>query len=72
MPGYAAQDIVDQASEHDCDLILMGTHGRTGLKRFLIGSVAEKVVRRTPCPVFIVKSFGSPIVDNEAAFEDEE
>lgn len=68
MPGYAAQDIVDQASEHDCDLILMGTHGRTGLKRFLIGSVAEKVVRRTPCPVFIVKSFGAPIVDNEATF----
>lgn len=67
--GYAAHDIVEKATELDCDLILMGTHGRTGLKRFLIGSVAEKVVRRTPCPVFIVKSFGTPIVDNEAAFD---
>lgn len=69
MPGYAAQDIIEKATELDCDLIMMGTHGRTGLKRFLIGSVAEKVVRRTPCPVFIVKSFGAPIVDNEAMFD---
>lgn len=67
--GYAAHDIVEQATELDCDLIMMGTHGRTGLKRFLIGSVAEKVVRRTPCPVFIVKSFGASIVDNEALFD---
>lgn len=62
--GYAAEDIVHTAKELKADLILMGTHGRTGLRRFLIGSVAEKVVRRTPCPVFIVKNFGSSVVDD--------
>ena len=40
----------------------MATHGRTGLQRFLIGSVAEKVVRSAPCPVFTVKSFGKSLV----------
>lgn len=65
--GYAAQDIVHSANELNADLILMGTHGRTGLRRFLIGSVAEKVVRRTPCPVFIVKNFGPSVVDDPEA-----
>ena len=38
-----------------CDLIVIGTHGRTGLKHVLIGSVAEKVVRHAPCPVLVVR-----------------
>ena len=64
--GYAAHDIVDFAAENDAGLIVMATHGRTGLKRFLIGSVAEKVMRTAPCPVFTLKSFGhSLIADNE-------
>lgn len=60
--GYAARDIVDFAEQQETDLIVMATHGRTGLDRFFIGSVAEKVVRRAPCPVFTVKSFGKSLV----------
>jgi len=62
LAGYAARDIVDFAEEHTADLIVMATHGRTGLQRFLIGSVTEKVVRSAPCPVFTVKSFGKSLV----------
>jgi nucleotide-binding universal stress UspA family protein len=62
LSGYAARDIVDFASEHAADLVVMATHGRTGLERFLIGSVTEKVVRSAPCPVFTVKSFGTSLV----------
>jgi nucleotide-binding universal stress UspA family protein len=40
------------------DLVVMATHGRTGLKRFALGSVAEKVVQHAPCPVLVVKPFG--------------
>jgi len=73
LAGYAARDIVDFAEEHAADLIVMATHGRTGLQRFLIGSVAEKVVRSAPCPVFTVKSFGKSLVSrrgDEEAGED--
>lgn len=62
LSGYAARDIVDFATEHTADLVVMATHGRTGLQRFLIGSVTEKVVRSAPCPVFTVKSFGASLV----------
>ncbi|MBN2450659.1 MAG: universal stress protein [Lentisphaeria bacterium] len=47
--------IVRTAREHEVDLIVMGTHGRTGLAHVLMGSVAEKVVRKAPCPVLTVK-----------------
>ncbi len=50
-----APAIIDYAAEHDMDLIVMGTHGRRGVRRLLIGSVAEEVVRRAPCPVFTVR-----------------
>jgi nucleotide-binding universal stress UspA family protein len=49
--GDPAGEIVRAAREHGCDLIVMGTHGRTGLGRLLLGSVAEQVVRKAPCPV---------------------
>ena len=42
--------------ETNCDLIVMATHGRTGMKRFVLGSVAEAVVRRARCPVLLVKT----------------
>ena len=48
--------ICDYAEKHGIDLIVIGTHGRTGLNRFLIGSVAEKVVRHTRCPVLVIPS----------------
>ena len=44
------------AREAPCDLIIMGTHGRTGLKHALLGSVTEKVVRTAPCPVLTVRT----------------
>ena len=52
--GHAASVIVDQAVERSADLIVMGTHGRTGFSRLLMGSVAEKVVRQAPCPVLTI------------------
>jgi nucleotide-binding universal stress UspA family protein len=53
--GDAATGILQVAQERSCDLIVMGSHGRTGLGRLLLGSVAEQVVRKAPCPVLIVK-----------------
>ena len=53
--GNPADEIVQIAAEENVDLIVMGTHGRTGLKRFLMGSVAEAVVRKAKCPVLTVK-----------------
>jgi nucleotide-binding universal stress UspA family protein len=53
--GDAAEKIVEHAGRLDADLIVLGTHGRTGLKRLLIGSVAEKVVRLASCPVLVVR-----------------
>lgn len=50
----AASAILDYAAEHGIDLIVMGTHGRRGLRRLLLGSVAEEVVRLAPCPVLTV------------------
>ncbi len=54
--GFAATEIVRVAREVPCDLIVMGTHGRTGLGRLLLGSVAEHVLRKAPCPVLTVKA----------------
>jgi nucleotide-binding universal stress UspA family protein len=54
--GDAFEAILDAAEEHRADLIVLATHGRTGLKRLLIGNVAEKVVRHAACPVLIVKA----------------
>ncbi|MCI0361795.1 MAG: universal stress protein [Planctomycetaceae bacterium] len=53
--GDPAEAIVQLADADHVDLIVMGTHGRTGLSRLLMGSVAEAVVRRAPCPVLTVK-----------------
>jgi nucleotide-binding universal stress UspA family protein len=55
-PGLAAQMIVACAEEEHADLIVIGTHGKTGVKRILFGSVAEKVVRTASCPVLTIKS----------------
>jgi nucleotide-binding universal stress UspA family protein len=47
--------IVDEAKEWDADLIVMGSHGRTGLTRLLLGSVAQAVVAHAPCSVEVVR-----------------
>lgn len=54
--GAPAVEILKECDEERYDLIVMGTHGRTGLKHVLIGSVAEKIVRKAPCPVLTIRS----------------
>ncbi len=54
--GDAPDEILRLAQSLPCDLIVMGTHGRTGLSRLLAGSVAEEVLRNAPCPVLAVKT----------------
>jgi nucleotide-binding universal stress UspA family protein len=53
--GDPATAIVETADNEHADLIVMGTHGRTGLTRLLMGSVAESVVRKAKCPVLTIK-----------------
>ncbi len=54
--GYAATAIVEEATERGADLIVIGTHGLSGLKHLLLGSIAERVVQKAPCPVLTVKA----------------
>jgi nucleotide-binding universal stress UspA family protein len=53
--GTPFVEIVRYAREHDIDLIVVGSHGRTGIAHVLMGSVAERVVRKAPCPVLTVR-----------------
>jgi nucleotide-binding universal stress UspA family protein len=53
--GNDAEEILDHAAQKDIDIVAMTTHGRGGVKRFLLGSVAEKVLRHSPKPVFLVR-----------------
>ena len=54
--GSVADAIVSEAARLDCDLIVLGTHGRRGLRRLTLGSDAELVVRHSPVPVMLVRS----------------
>ncbi len=54
--GNPAELIVERARDGGYDLLVLGTHGRTGVQHFFIGSVAEKVVRLAPCPVLTVRT----------------
>ncbi len=56
--GNPAYEIVELAAREHYDLIVMGTHGRTGIAHALVGSTAEKVVRRAACPVLTVRAKG--------------
>jgi nucleotide-binding universal stress UspA family protein len=60
--GVAFTEIVRVAREKGYDLIVMGTHGRTGLKHALMGSVAEKVVRKAPCAVLTTRDAAQEFV----------
>ena len=53
--GSPAQTITEYATDNDVDLVVMGTHGRTGLDRYLLGSVTERVVRTSSVPVLTVR-----------------
>ncbi len=54
--GHPFEQIIEIAQNEQMDLIVMGTHGRTGLAHLVMGSVAERVVRMAPCPVMTVKA----------------
>jgi nucleotide-binding universal stress UspA family protein len=60
--GRAPNDIINFAKENSSDLIVIATHGLTGLEHLLLGSVTEKVVRMARCPVFTVKAFGKKLI----------
>jgi nucleotide-binding universal stress UspA family protein len=53
--GEPGESIVDAATAEHADLIVVGSHGRSGVGRFLIGSVSDHVVRHAPCPVLVVR-----------------
>jgi nucleotide-binding universal stress UspA family protein len=66
--GDAAGVIIDQALTIPADLLVMGTHGRSGFDHLLFGSVTEKVMRRAPCPVLTVPPHARPADAGEVAF----
>jgi nucleotide-binding universal stress UspA family protein len=59
MGGKPHEFIVQEAKERAIDLIIMGTHGKSGIKRVLLGSVAQNVIGNAPCPVLVVPSVES-------------
>lgn len=68
LSGDPATAIVRHAREERCDLVVVGTHGRTGVPRLVLGSVAERVARRSPCPVLVVHDHGA--LENEEIAEE--
>lgn len=58
--GRPAEEITAAAAESKCDLIVLSTQGHTGLDRYLIGSVADRVARMAPCPVFLMRPGKAP------------
>ena len=55
VPGMPAEEIIRVAEAHQVDLIVISTHGRTGLTHFILGSTAERVIRHVHCPVLVVR-----------------
>ena len=53
--GRASNAIIDYAAEHGIDLVVIATHGRTGLEHLIFGSTAERVIRECPCPVLTIR-----------------
>ncbi len=68
--GHAGYDIAEFASEQDADMIVIATHGLTGLKRLLMGSVTEQVLRTATCPVFTVRSYEPAEIEAHTETED--
>ncbi len=62
--GHPWSGICTYAEQHQIDLIILATHGRSGLRRVLIGSTADRVVQHAPCPVLVVKNPEKDFVDN--------
>ena len=70
IPGLPAAQIVYLAKKEEVDLIVMGTHGLSGLKRLMIGSVVDKVMRASPIPVLAVPEKGGGKIGKEGAPDD--
>jgi nucleotide-binding universal stress UspA family protein len=68
--GKPSWEIVTIAREIDADLIVIGSHGQSGLGRILLGSTAEQVIRRAPCPVLVLRERGKPAKTRKEAYED--
>jgi nucleotide-binding universal stress UspA family protein len=66
LEGRISNSITTFARDHGCEMIVMSTHGFTGMRHLLLGSVAERVVRTAACPVFTVKAFGRSLVAEES------
>jgi nucleotide-binding universal stress UspA family protein len=64
--GDPAGEIVRIAAEEGAEMIVLGTHGRSGMTRMLMGSVAEAVVRRAPCPVLVYRAAAETLVGRKA------
>ena len=61
-----AQGLLHLAARHQVDLIVIGTHGRSGIRRALLGSVAEEVLRHATCPVLVVPKLAAGVVEKAA------
>ena len=64
--GDPAGEIVRIAAEEQAEMIVLGTHGRTGMTRLLMGSVAEAIVRRAPCPVLVYREAAEKLTGKKA------
>jgi nucleotide-binding universal stress UspA family protein len=67
--GHGARTIAEYAAERETDLIVLGTHGRTGFAHLLLGSVAEQLVRTAPCPVLTVRHAKIPRHRDELVYD---
>lgn len=67
--GHPAEEILAVAEDVGADLLFIGSHGKTGVERFLMGSVSERVVREARCPVMVVRQKGYRDVDLLKVFE---
>jgi nucleotide-binding universal stress UspA family protein len=65
--GSPQREIVSLAEENNIDLIVLGTHGRSGMAHLLLGSTAERVARHAPCPVLIVRTVEHDFIQETAA-----
>jgi len=70
VPGDPANIILDYAKSWDADLVLVGSHGRKGFEKFLLGSVAEKVAKNAPCSVEIVRQKLARVLDAKETLAD--
>ena len=65
--GDPAGEVVRIATEEAAEMIILGTHGRTGMTRLLMGSVAEAIVRRAPCPVLVYRETAEKLARKKAS-----